>query len=77
MHSLEQIEEEVKQLPAAEQRALLAKLAGLVAVGNGSAEAAHQNRLTQFFAKWDANHSVSVGEKPTRASTYAGNSRLH
>jgi hypothetical protein len=33
-------------------------------------------RLKAFFAEWDATHSVSVGEKPTRERTYADNSRL-
>jgi hypothetical protein len=28
------------------------------------------------IAEWDANHSVTVGEKPTREGTYAGNPRL-
>ena len=76
MQTLEQIEEEVRQLSAAEQKALLAKLAGFVAGSNGSEAKARQDPLTRFFAEWDAKHSVSVGEKPTRKGTYAGNSRL-
>ena len=76
MRTLEQIEEEVQQLPAAQQKALLTKLAGFVANGTGSEAAARENLLTRFFAEWDASHSVSVGEKPTRERTYAGNPRL-
>jgi hypothetical protein len=76
MHTLEQIEEEVRQLPAAEQKALLVKLSGLVASSNGSETVAPQNLLTRFFAEWDARHSVTVGGKPTRERTYAGNPRL-
>ena len=33
-------------------------------------------RLKTFFAEWDATHSVTVGEQPTRERTYADNSRL-
>ncbi len=33
-------------------------------------------RLTKFFSAWDASHSVTVGEKPSRQRTYADNSRL-
>jgi hypothetical protein len=33
-------------------------------------------RLKTFFAEWDATHSVTVGEKPTRERTYADNPRL-
>lgn len=51
MHTLEQIEEEVRQLPAAEQKALLVKLTGLVASSNGSETVAPQNLLTRFFAE--------------------------
>ena len=76
MHTLEQIENEVRQLPAAEQKTLLAKLISFVAHSNRSAAGAGQNLLTRFFAEWDANHSVTVGEKPTRARTYADNPRL-
>jgi hypothetical protein len=76
MHTLEQIEEEVKQLTASEQKALLAKLTGFVANSNGSEAIAPQNLLPRFFAEWDARHSVTVGEKPTRERTYAGNARL-
>jgi hypothetical protein len=76
MHTLEQIEEEVRQLPAAEQKELLAKLVGFVAGSNGSEVKARRDPLTRFFAEWDTNHSVTVGEKPTREGTYAGNPRL-
>jgi hypothetical protein len=76
MHTLEQIEEEVRQLPAAEQKALLAKLARFVAGSNGSETMAGQAPLTRFFAEWDAKHSMTVGEQPTRERTYAGNPRL-
>ena len=77
MHTVEEIEEEVRRLPITEQKALLSKLIGLVANANGSQPVAHQNLLTRFFAEWDASHSVTVGEKPTRERTYAGNPRLH
>lgn len=77
MHTLEQIEEEVRQLPAAEQKTLLARLVSFVAHSHGSAADTRQNVLSRFFTEWDANHSVTVGEKPTRARTYADNSRLH
>lgn len=76
MHTLEQIEEEVRQLPAAEQKTLLARLISFVANSNGSVGGAGQNLLARFFAEWDANHSVTVREKPTRARTYADNPRL-
>ena len=33
-------------------------------------------RLKKFFSAWDASHSVTVGEKPSRQRTYADNSRL-
>jgi len=33
-------------------------------------------RLKKFFSAWDASHSVTVGEKPTRQRTYADNPRL-
>lgn len=77
MHTLEEIAEEVMQLPVTEQKALLAKLAGFVASSNGAEAGAHQKLLTQFFAEWDGSHSVTVGEKPTRERTYGGNPRLH
>ena len=51
MHTLEQIEEEVRQLPAAEQKALLAKLAGFVAGSDASEAMARQDPLTRFFAE--------------------------
>jgi len=37
---------------------------------------ARPSRLKKFFSVWDASHSVTVGEKPTRSRTYANNSRL-
>jgi len=76
MRALEQIEEEVKQLFATQQKALLAKLTGFVSSSNGLEAVARQNRLTRFFAEWDASHSVTVGEKPTHERTYADNPRL-
>ncbi len=76
MHTLEQIEEEVRLLPVVEQKALLAKLANLVAKGGEFLSETPQKRLTRFFAEWDAGHSVTVGEIPTRSRTYADNPRL-
>jgi hypothetical protein len=37
---------------------------------------ARHSRLKKFFSAWDASHSVTVGEKPSRQRTYADNSRL-
>jgi len=37
---------------------------------------ARPSRLKKFFSAWDASHSVTVGEKPSRQRTYADNSRL-
>jgi hypothetical protein len=37
---------------------------------------ARHDRLKKFFSAWDAGHSVTVGEKPSRQRTYADNSRL-
>ncbi len=37
---------------------------------------ARRARLKAFFSEWDATHSVTVGEKPTRERTYADNPRL-
>ncbi len=37
---------------------------------------ARRDRLKEFFFTWDASHSVTVGEKPSRQRTYADNSRL-
>ena len=76
MQTLEQIEEEVKLLPAAEQKALLARLTNLVAKGGKLLSGTRQNQLSRFFAEWDASHSVTVGERPTRERTYADNPRL-
>jgi hypothetical protein len=37
---------------------------------------ARHSRLKKFFSAWDASHSVSVGEKPSRQRTYADDHRL-
>lgn len=76
MQTLEQIEREVRQLPLHEQQMLLTRLASLVKRPEGIASVDRENRLHQFFAEWDGTHSVTVGEKPSRARTYADNSRL-
>ena len=76
MQALERIEEEVRLLPAVEQKALLARLANLVAKDGELQSGTRQSHLSRFFAEWDANHFVTVGEKPTRARTYADNPRL-
>jgi hypothetical protein len=76
VQTLEQIEQEVKLLPAAEQKTLLARLARLVSTNGGPQSGTRQNDLSRFFAEWDASHSVTVGERPTRARTYADNARL-
>jgi hypothetical protein len=76
VQTLEQIEAEVKLLPAAEQKTLLSRLARLVSINGGSQSETRQSHLSRFFAEWDASHSVTVGEQPTRARTYADNSRL-
>jgi hypothetical protein len=34
------------------------------------------SRLQKFFSAWDASHSVTIGEKPSRQRTYADNSRI-
>jgi hypothetical protein len=77
MHTVKEIEEQVKRLPVAEQKVLLSKILGLIANGNASKPVAQDNLLTRSFAEWDASHCVTVGEKPTRERTYAGNPRLH
>ena len=76
MHTLEQIEDEVRLLPAAEQKALLSRLVRLVSANSGLASDSRWNHLSRFFAEWDASHAVTVGEKPTRQRTYAENARL-
>ena len=76
MHTLEQIEEEVKLLPAEEQKTLLSRLARLVSANGGSRSGTRQDQLSRFFAEWDTSHSVTVGERPTRARTHADNPRL-
>lgn len=76
MQTLEQIEREVRQLPAHEQKALLARLANLVKHLENNVSGSRVDHLNRFFAEWDGAHSVTVGEKPTRARTYADNSRL-
>ena len=77
MQTLEQIEREVRQLPVQEQKALLTRLANLVTHGEDTFSGAREDRLNHFFTEWDDTHSVTVGEKPTRARTDADNSRLH
>ncbi len=72
MHTLEQIEEEVRQLPTGEQKLLLAKLTSFVATSHDS----NLSPLTTFLAEWDATHQVTIGEKPTRERTNGGNTRL-
>jgi hypothetical protein len=37
---------------------------------------ARNSRLKKFFSAWDASHSVTVGEKPSRQRTYANDPRL-
>ncbi|MDR3456426.1 MAG: hypothetical protein P4N60_03190 [Verrucomicrobiae bacterium] len=76
MQTLEQIEEEVRLLPVVEQKALLARLANLVAKGGELLSGTRQTQLSRFFAEWDATHSVTVGERPSRQRTYADNPRL-
>lgn len=76
MHTLEQIEEEVKLLPVAEQKALLCRLAQLVSEGGELLSETRHVELSRFFVEWDASHSLTVGEKPTRIRTYADNPRL-
>lgn len=76
MQTLEQIEREVRQWSLEEQKALLTKLADLVANGEQSDSATREDRLNRFFAEWDSSHSVTIGEKPTRSRTYGDNPRL-
>jgi len=76
MQTMEQIEHEVKQLSKAEQLALAGTLASLLANGGTTEDDARRTRLQAFFAEWDATHSVTVGEKPTRERTYADTPRL-
>lgn len=76
MQTLEQIENEVRQLPVKEQKLLLTRLADLVANCEQSVSGSREERLNRFFADWDNTHSVTVGELPTRARTYADNPRL-
>ena len=76
MQTLEQIEREVRQLPVQEQKMLLARLANLVKHLEGTVSEAREGKLKQFFTEWDGTHSVTIGEKPTRARTYADNSRV-
>jgi len=84
--ALEQIESQVKQLSKAEQETLRDWLENVLedyleftdefkkSIERGSS--AGKKSLSQFFSEWDATHSVSVGEKPTREGTYATNPRL-
>jgi hypothetical protein len=76
MQTLEQIEEEVKLLPAMEQKTLLSRLIQLVSQNGEQLIETRRSRLSRFFAEWDASHSVTVGEKPARERTYADNPRL-
>jgi hypothetical protein len=90
--SAAEIIKELPKLTEAERREVARKLAELnadddVEFSNQAAlqsfqeldrqeDEARRVRLKAFFAEWDATHSVTVGEKPTRALTYADNSRL-
>jgi len=76
MHTLEQIEEEVKLLPAEEQKTLLSHLVQLLTKSNKLTSDSRQKRVGHFFESWDANHSVTVGETPSRQRTYADKHRL-
>ena len=96
MQTLEQIENDVKQLNKADQEALRDWLENLLEDGmelkdefraeinrgehdilEGRGRRVEPGRrLEDFFEKWDASHSVKVGEKPNRASTYGDNPRL-
>jgi hypothetical protein len=72
--TIEQIEEDVKRLSAVQQRELLSRLVGIVSKRDGSG--IRRSALASFFAEWDSKHNVTVGEKPTRARTYADNPRI-
>ena len=63
MQTLEQIEEEVRQLPAAEQKALLANSWVSSSSAMVRKAMARQAPLTRFFAEWDANRSVTEQEQ--------------
>jgi hypothetical protein len=76
MQTLEQIEQEVRQLPVQEQKVLLTRLANLVKHLEDTVSGTREDHLNRFSTEWDGAHSVTVGEKPTRARTYADNSRL-
>lgn len=76
MQTLEQIVQEVKRLPAKEQKALLSQLAELVDKHGELVLGTRQSQLSRFFAEWDTDHFVTVGEQPNRTRTYADNSRL-
>jgi len=76
VQTLEQIEEEVKLLPVAAQKALLCRLTQLVSNNGESLSETRQINLSRFFVEWDARHSVTVGEQPTRTRTYADNPRF-
>jgi hypothetical protein len=79
MSMLEQIEEQVLQLPAKEQLALRdwldEKIEDRLELTDGF-KAEIEAGLQSFFSAWDASHSVTVGTQPTRARTYADNARL-
>jgi hypothetical protein len=91
MQTLEKIEDEVKQLSKAEQEALRDWLENMledeleftdefkakIERGEQDIRAGRVHiHLSRFFTEWDASHSVTVGEQPTRARTYADNARL-
>jgi len=54
----------------------LATFQGLDKRESKAADQARHVRLKKFFSAWDAGHSVTVGEKPSRQRTYADNPRL-
>jgi len=76
MQTLEQFEREFRQLPLHEQELLLMRLANLAPHAKDAKLESREDNLNRFFAEWDGTHSVTVGEKPTRARTYADNSRV-
>jgi hypothetical protein len=76
MQPSEQIEKEFRQLSLHEQELLLIRLVNLMKPSGRTDLRSREDDLNRFFAEWDGTHSVTVGEKPTRARTYADNSRL-
>lgn len=73
MRTLEQIKEEVKLLPLADKKVLLSRLAQLVSETGEGLPQSRRGDSDRFFKEWDASHSVTVGEKPSRVRTYDGN----